>query len=129
MAFLTRRTHGILDYVAALILILSPKLFGFERGEIDARIPVILGVAALVYSLITNYELGLFKLLPFRAHLMLDVLSGVVLAASPWLFQFADRIWWPHLLLGLLQIGVVMMTNPASSEQQVGGPPASGAHL
>jgi hypothetical protein len=37
-------------------------------------------------------------------HLGVDVMGGTLLAASPWLFGFADRIWWPHLLIGLMEI-------------------------
>ena len=29
---------------------------------------------------------------------------------SPWLFGFADIIWWPHLLIGLTEIFVPMVT-------------------
>jgi hypothetical protein len=107
---ISRRNHGILDYVVGIILILSPKLFGFNATGIPERIPIILGIAALVYSLFTDYELGLFKLLPFRVHIVLDVLNGLTLAASPWIFHFADRVWIPHLVLGLLELGVVLLT-------------------
>jgi hypothetical protein len=107
---ISRRTHGILDYVVGLILILSPKLFGFDGTGVAARLPVILGLAALIYSLCTKYELGAFKVLPFRAHLTLDVLSGILLAASPWLFGFAGQVRWPHVVLGLVEVGAVLMT-------------------
>lgn len=107
---ITRRTHGVLDYLVALVLIFSPLLLGMERGSVEARVPVMLGWATLAYSLLTRYELGVFKVLPFGAHLALDGLSGIVLAISPWLFQFSDRIWVPHLVLGLAELGVVAMT-------------------
>jgi hypothetical protein len=85
---------------------------------------VILGVSALVYSLLTNYELGLFKVLPFRGHLALDVMSGVLLVLSPWLFQFADQVWVPHLVLGVVELGAVLMTRTTRSEHGVPGAPA-----
>jgi hypothetical protein len=112
----------MLDYIVGLLLILSPKIFGFDHGGIESRIPVFLGIAALVYSLCTQYELGLVKVLPFRFHLGLDVVSGLLLAASPWLFQFADRVWGPHLALGLVELGAVMMTQTAASEHHAGAP-------
>lgn len=129
MNILSRRTHGVLDYVVGLVLIFSPMLFGFNGGGAEERIPVILGIAALVYSLFTNYELGLVKILPFRVHLTLDVMSGILLALSPWLFQFADRVWMPHLLLGLVEIGAVIMTRTgASLHGHHPGAPGSPAH-
>jgi hypothetical protein len=115
MNILSRRAHGALDYIVGGLLILAPKIFGFEGG-IESQIPVILGISTIVYSLLTNYEMGLIKVLPFRAHLTLDVLSGIFLAASPWLFQFADRVWVPHLIVGLLELGAVFMTGTGASE-------------
>lgn len=112
MRFIPSRVHGMLDYIVGLVLILSPRLFGFQMGGAEERIPVLLGVAALIYSLLTRYELGLFKVLPFRTHLTLDLVSGIILAVSPWLFGFADRVWAPHLVLGLLEIGAATMTIP-----------------
>ena len=44
------------------------------------------------------------------------MISGVLLAISPWLFRFADRVWVPHVVLGLIEIGAVMMTRTAVSE-------------
>jgi hypothetical protein len=122
MRIISRRAHGMLDYLVGLLLILSPKLFGFDTGGIESRLPVILGIAALVYSLCTNYELGVLKFLPFGAHLALDVMSGLLLAVSPWLFQFADRVWGPHLAFGLIELGAVMMTRTAASEHHTGAP-------
>jgi hypothetical protein len=124
MKILSRRTHGILDYVVGLVLILAPRLLGLEPGSAEANVPFYLGWAAVVYSLITRYELGVLKLLPFGAHLTLDVLSGVLLAASPWLFGFSDHVWGPHLILGLAELGAVAMTRTRVSED-VGVPGAA----
>lgn len=112
MHIITRRTHGILDYIVGVVLLLVPTLFGFNDGSAAQYVPITLGIATLVYSLCTNYELGVFKLLSFRGHLALDTLSGIFLALSPWLFQFADRVWLPHVVLGVLELGAVLLTGP-----------------
>lgn len=112
MRFLSTRVHGVLDYVVGLILVLLPRLLGFQTGGPEQKIPMILGVSALVYSLITRYEFGLIKVLPFRFHLTLDFFSGVILATSPWVFDFADRVWAPHLVFGLFEIAAVVLTHP-----------------
>jgi hypothetical protein len=125
MQIIPRRIHGILDYVVALALILSPRIFGFDPDGVEARIPVILGWLTLAYSLLTNYELGLFKVLPFRVHLALDLIGGVFLAVSPWVFGFSERVWGPHLVVGLIEIGVALMTRRTAIEHgPVGGTPA-----
>jgi hypothetical protein len=111
MKIISTHTHGILDYIVGLTLAASPWLFGFARGGVETTLPVILGLGALVYSLLTRYELGLFKVLPFRAHLTLDFFSGLLLAVSPWMFGFKDYVYLPHLIFGLLEIGAAMMTH------------------
>ena len=82
--------------------------------------PVALGASALVYSLMTDYELGATRTISMRTHLTLDLLSGLVLAASPWIFGFADRVYLPHLVLGIFEIGAALMTSrtPSTARKQ-----------
>lgn len=111
MRFLPTRIHGALDYLMGLLLIASPWLFGFaDVGGAAVWLPVILGLGALAYSLFTDYELGLVRTIPMPTHLMLDLGSGVLLAVSPWLFGFAEAVWVPHLVLGLIEVGAALMT-------------------
>ncbi len=77
--------------------------------------PVVLGAGALLYSLLTDYELGVAKVFSMSAHLWLDVLSGSLLAVSPWLFGFSDFIVWPHLTLGLLEVVAAVATRRVPS--------------
>lgn len=104
------RIHGMLDYLVGALLIVAPWVLGFADGTAAQWVPVILGVGAVVYSIFTDYELGLVRAIPMPVHLSLDFLSGVLLAASPWLFGFADRIYLPHLIVGLFEIVAAAMT-------------------
>lgn len=114
MRFLPTRVHGALDYLMGLLLIASPWLFGFaDVGGAAVWLPVLLGVGALLYSVFTDYELGLVRKIPMPTHLMLDLGSGVLLAVSPWLFGFAEWVWVPHLVLGLIEIGAALVTEKA----------------
>lgn len=119
---LTTKVHGALDYITGAVLIMSPALLDLPAGPASA-VPRMLGVAAILYSLLTRYEWGLLKLIPMRGHLALDFMSGVLLAASPWLFGFADQIRAPHVLLGLFEIGAALMTRTTYAPL----PPASPA--
>jgi hypothetical protein len=115
MKVINTRTHGVLDYLVGALLMLAPFLFGFNTGGPEQWVPITLGAGAILYSLLTNYELGLFKLIPFRVHLTLDMLSGIFLAASPWLLGYADQVWVPHVLVGLFEIGASFMTHTSPS--------------
>ena len=110
MRFIPTRIHGYLDYAGGLLLIVAPWLFGFADGGAETWVPVILGIGALGYSLLTDYEVGVARVLPMATHLMLDIASGAVLAISPWVFGFADDVWVPHVILGVLEIGAGLMT-------------------
>jgi hypothetical protein len=110
MRFIPTRIHGFLDYLMAVLLIASPWLFGFADQRVAQWIPIILGVGIIVYSLITRYELGVAGVISMRTHLWLDAAGGFLLAVSPWLFGFAELVWLPHLILGLLEIGAAATT-------------------
>jgi hypothetical protein len=110
MRFIPTKTHGYLDYIVGLFLIAAPWLLDFNRGGAETWVPVALGAGALVYSLITDYEMGASRVISMRTHLMLDIMSGIFLAASPWIFGFADYVYLPHLILGIFEIGAGLMT-------------------
>jgi hypothetical protein len=110
MRFIPTKTHGYLDYLVGALLIVSPWLLGFATGGIAQWLPVILGAGAIVYSLLTDYELGVSPVIPMPAHLGLDIGSGVLLAISPWLFGFASVVFLPHLIFGLFEIAAGLMT-------------------
>jgi hypothetical protein len=110
MQLIPTRVHGMLDYMVGALLVAAPWLFDFDRGGAETWVPVVLGAGAILYSAFTDYELGLVRSIPMPTHLMLDLGSGVLLAASPWLFGFADYVWEPHLMVGLLEIGTALMT-------------------
>lgn len=110
MRFIPTRAHGYLDYIVGALLIVAPWLFGFALGGAETWIPVLFGSGAIVYSLLTDYELGVSHYISMRTHLLLDLLSGIVLAVSPWLFGFADEVYGLHLFLGLFSIGISLMT-------------------
>ena len=115
MRVISTKAHGVLDYMMGLLLIASPWIFGFATGGAEQWLPVILGAGAIVYSLLTNYEMGVAKTISMPTHLMLDLMSGILLAASPWLFGFADSVYLPHLILGIAEIGASLMTQKQPS--------------
>lgn len=112
MKVINTRVHGILDYLVSLILIGAPWIFDFARNEAETWVPIALGISAIIYSLITNYEMGAARVLSMRNHLGLDIASGIFLALSPWIFGFNDFVYLPHVVLGVLEIGIALMTDP-----------------
>ncbi len=123
MRFISTRAHGIIDYIVGAVLILAPFIFGFATGGAAMWVPILIGAAIIVYSLMTNYEMGVSSTIDMRTHLWLDVAAGIILAVSPWLFGFSELVWAPHLVVGLFVIGASLTTHtepaaPARSERR-----------
>ncbi len=99
--------HGAIDYLTGGMLLAAPRLLGLTDEPRAALVLRSAGGGALAYSLITDYELGLLRLLPMPAHLAMDAASGVLVAVSPWLLGFAGkgpRYWLPHVLVGATEV-------------------------
>ncbi len=110
MRFIPTRLHGVIDYLWGLSLLASPWALGYADVTAAKWLAIVFGAGALLYSLITVYELGLLRILPMPLHLMLDGAGGAFLAASPFLFGFADQVYLPHLLYGLFSVAASLTT-------------------
>jgi hypothetical protein len=110
MRFISTRVHGVLDYLMGMVLIAAPWMLGFADNSAATWVPVLLGVGVIVYSLFTDYELGVFRGISMRGHLWLDALSGIFLASSPWLFGFSDYVSTPHVILGVAEVIAALTT-------------------
>ena len=110
MRFLPTKVHGLLDYLIGIALAISPYLLWTTSMEMDLWIPLLAGVALIVISLCTDYEWGAAKTFTMRSHLTLDLLLGIFLAISPWLFGFADVVFVPFLVFGVFEIIAALVT-------------------
>jgi hypothetical protein len=107
--------HGVVDYAAGTSLTtVFPKLAGLE-GTRAARQIRSAGAIHLTYSAMTNYPLGLIKIIPYKAHLGIDAIGALALAATPFLtgqHRKGSRQWVPHVALSLFEIASLAMTDP-----------------
>jgi hypothetical protein len=83
-------THAAMEPVAALVLIASPWLFGFDNASDAKTIAIVLGVVGLLSGMATRWRMSVVKLIPLRMHFMTDLLLGALLIAAPFLFGFSD---------------------------------------
>ena len=110
MRVIPTQIHGIIDYLTGGLLIAVPYLLGFADGSAAQWVPQLVGVAIIGQSLMTQYELSIAKIIPMPTHLMLDMGVGAVLAASPWLFGFSEQVYLPHLIVGLSEIAIALIS-------------------
>jgi hypothetical protein len=74
-----------------VVLIAAPRIFQLSDNTAATVVPIVLGVGLIVYSLFTDYELGVARVLPMPVHLLFDIAAGTIHALSPWIFGFADE--------------------------------------
>ena len=88
LRFLSPANHGIVDYLAAVALIVSPFILQLGSSNPLARwISVVTGIVVIIVSLATKYRYGAFKLIPFGGHLTLDLLVATLFMLIPFLFN------------------------------------------
>lgn len=108
MRFLPTRLHGVIDYLAGIIFIVVPWLFDWPGDA--AWVSTALGALALVYSLLTNYELGVARVIPMPTHLLLDLLSGLVFIVAPFLLDPGTGVTITMIVFGLAEVGASLVT-------------------
>ena len=118
MRFIPTKFHAPLDYIVGAALIASPWIFSFSDTTAPTVVSIVLGIGLIAYSLITNYELGVWKLAPMAVHNLIDVVAGASLTLSPWLFGFADdpaNVWIWFVVVGLAAIFLGLTTKQSGS--------------
>jgi hypothetical protein len=107
--------HGATDYtVGAALMTAVPRLAGIE-GTPAGRQLRIAGAIHAGYSTVTDYPLGAIKVLPYRAHLAIDAVGALALAAMPFVtgqFRKARDQWVPHVALSAFELGSLMLSDP-----------------
>jgi len=85
-----RFLHGVIEYLAGVLLIAAPFLFDFEDGAATA-VSIVAGVMVLVIAASTEGPSSLVDSIPVSVHVLLDYALVAVLVASPFLFGFTDE--------------------------------------
>ena len=108
------RTHSILDYGVAALLVVSPWIFGFATVDAARSVFVTAGLSLLTYSLITDYRYSVAKIVPVGVHMFMDVVLGILVMIAPAVFSYRDLItggqYGLHFVMELGAIGLVAFT-------------------
>jgi hypothetical protein len=118
MKIISRKMHGALDYGSAILLIAAPWLFAFSDVEPAKSISIAAGILILAMSLMTNYETSMLKLIPMQIHLYADIMLGIFLLISPWIFKFNGETYLFHVIIGLFAIMSGVLTNSESLQHR-----------
>ncbi|MEZ5936273.1 MAG: hypothetical protein R3F54_31110 [Alphaproteobacteria bacterium] len=111
--FVTKTMHAFLDYPVALSLAVLP--FALQLGgshPLALWLAVIAGVAAFLLTVFTDHRLGLFRVIPYRIHVAVDLLVGVLFLLAPFAFGFGGIDAWYYWANAIAVITVASLSEP-----------------
>ena len=111
---ISRPLHGFIEhnYIAAVAT--APRFMGFEDDAKATLVCRAFGAGVLAASVFTRAEWGFIRVIPYRAHLTIDLLSSIAALGVPWLFGFAGdaRARNTFLAMGVSGLIVSLLSEP-----------------
>jgi hypothetical protein len=107
--------HGVTDYtVGTLLMTVLPKLAGVEGTESATQMRIT-GAAHAAYSTLTDYPLGIVKVIPYKVHLAIDALGAVAVGTLPFItgqYRKGPKHFVPHLALAAFELQSLLLSDP-----------------
>jgi len=104
MKIIPLKFHEILDYVTVIAFLLIPSLFALSGTP--AYLSYILASVHLLMTLLTNFQFGIWKVIPLQIHKIVERIVGPVLIAVPWIFRFSGDLTARYVFIGA---GIVIL--------------------
>jgi hypothetical protein len=115
---ISRQAHGVADYAYAPLMFTAPKIAGFQDETNAVRVCLMIGGGVLAVTMLTKAEWGVFRVVPFKAHLALDVAVSLFSLAAPWLFGFANNKKARNTFIAMGTVGAIVTTFSQPDEMQ-----------
>ncbi len=114
MKIINASLHGIIDYLVVIFLLVSPTLFGMDG--LLATFTYALGVVHLLLTISTAFAMGIFKLIPFKVHGLIELLVGIALIVIAYtLFRGSDLGNLFYTIFGAAVLLVWLLTDYQAS--------------
>ena len=116
MKIISSKLHGILDYSVVLFLLASPTLFKME-GTL-CTFTYALGVIHFLLTILTNFELGIIKIIPFPIHGLIEFFVAIALALiSFWFNRNGNALGYYYYLYFSIAIMLVFVLTDFKGEK------------
>jgi hypothetical protein len=102
-----RFVHGIIEYVAGVVLIVAPFVLDYDKSGAKAT-SIVAGLLIILLAACTEGISGIVDQLGIQAHAVLDVVFAALLVASPFLFGFSND-GEPTALMIVLGVGYLLL--------------------
>jgi hypothetical protein len=110
MPLISTKVHGMLDYAGAFGSLAARKLLRDRRA---AALLGMSGAGTLATSAVTDYELGLRRLLPMPMHLLADAGTGALLLTGALALRRGRAKlldWGPVAMVGIVELAAAALT-------------------
>ena len=89
LRFVTKTVHSYIDYPVALSLMALPFALGLgAHHPLALWLSVGTGVVALLLTLLSDHQTGVFRIIPYPVHVAVDRLVGLTFLVAPFVFGF-----------------------------------------
>ncbi len=112
IGLIPRPVHAVIDYTWGGAHYFAPEMFGFQDEEAANAFSKFRGGSAAATSLLTRYELGVVRVIPYNVHLVFDLIGAVGGLAAPWVFGFDknEKARNTVLAFALFELGAVALS-------------------
>lgn len=119
--FISTKFYGFMNYLLSFALLLAPWYILARNGQpfylvggAALFLPLLYGWLQFIMAVFSDNPHGFIKFFPMKMHLFLDVVTGSFLLASPFVYGFSDRLFWPQVVLGaiLCIMGIFTQKSP-----------------
>ena len=117
MRLINTKAHALYDYAIGLVLIFSPLILDYQTDPFPQRVMMAAAFCIWMTTLMSRFEYAALPILTLPLHFTIDILIGVALAVSPWVFGFSDELFKPHLIIGISLIAVSLISDRISDRE------------
>ena len=105
------RVHGTLDYLLAAALIVVPLAVDFH-DDTATVLMLVLGGAATLLAIGTQWSTGIIRILPPVVHGVADIAATIVLIIAPFVLGFSDHTvaTMLYVVIGAGGLGATLLT-------------------
>lgn len=109
MKIISPTQHGYFDYVTVVLFLVAPTFIGLTG--MAGTIAYALAGIHLAVTLVTDFPLGIAKLLPFRVHGWVERVVGPTLVLLPFILSFEGPARGFYIVVGLVIILLGVLTD------------------
>ncbi len=109
MKIISSTQHGYLDYLTVILFLVAPTIIGLTG--MSGTIAYALAGIHLAMTLVTDFPLGVKKLVPFAIHGWVERIVGPALVLLPFVLGFEGSAKGFYIVIGLVIILVGLLTD------------------